>query len=102
VDTPEVGPAVVRRLLGHISRTSIARAAYGGVPGHPVMIGQAHVRGVLETLTGDRGAGDYLAAAEVELVECGDLGSGEDIDTPEELAAWQRSSTWGSPPDQRS
>jgi CTP:molybdopterin cytidylyltransferase MocA len=59
----------------------LARAAYDGVPGHPVLIGRDHWAGVVETATGDRGARDYLAAHEVRLVECGDLASGVDVDS---------------------
>jgi CTP:molybdopterin cytidylyltransferase MocA len=40
---------------------------------------------------GDRGARDYLRAHEVALIECSDLGSGEDIDTPAALDSWSSS-----------
>ena len=56
------------------------RAAYHGVPGHPVLIGSDHWAGVVATATGDRGARDFLAAHEVALVECGDLATGVDVD----------------------
>jgi len=67
------------------SRAALARAAYHGVPGHPVVIGRDHWRAVLEGVSGDRGARDYLAAHEHQLVECGDLASGRDADTPGDL-----------------
>jgi CTP:molybdopterin cytidylyltransferase MocA len=81
VDLPDVGGAVVARLLdADHGRASLARAAYDGVPGHPVLLGRDHWAGVVETATGDRGARDYLATHDVELVECGDLATGADVD----------------------
>jgi len=83
VDLPDVGAPVVRRLcaLG-ASPALLARASYSGVPGHPVLLGRDHWSGVLGTATGDRGARDYLATHDVTLVECGDLATGRDQDTP--------------------
>ena len=83
VDLPDVGPEVVRRLRGlGAGPASLARAAYHGVPGHPVLLGRDHWDGVRESATGDRGARDYLASRDVVLVECGDLATGRDVDTP--------------------
>lgn len=82
VDLPDVDAAVVARVVASVTGSDdLARAAYDGVPGHPVLIGRDHWAGVLETATGDRGARDYLAAHEVRLVECGDLASGVDVDS---------------------
>lgn len=82
VDLPDVDAAVVARLVAASTGPGVlARAAYGGVPGHPVLIGRDHWAGVVETATGDRGARDYLAAHEVALVECGDLATGADVDS---------------------
>ena len=61
-------------------RGDLARAAYDGVPGHPVLLGRDHWAGVVASATGDRGARDYLAAHDVDLVECGDLATGVDVD----------------------
>jgi CTP:molybdopterin cytidylyltransferase MocA len=82
VDTPDVGPEVVCRVLAGLpaSRTALGRAAYGGVPGHPVVLGRDHWAGVIASATGDRGARDYLAAHPTALVECGDLAHGRDVD----------------------
>ena len=63
-------------------RQALVRATYDGRPGHPVLLGRDHWHGVLETATGDRGARDYLATNMVLLVECGDLASGVDVDSP--------------------
>lgn len=82
VDLPDVDAAVVARLLGAASGPEVlARAAYDGVPGHPVLIGRDHWDGVVATAVGDRGARDHLAAHEVVLVECGDLATGVDVDS---------------------
>jgi len=81
VDLPDVDAAVVCRVLDAAQGpTTLARAAYDGVPGHPVLLGRDHWAGVVASATGDRGARDYLASHDVELVECGDLASGVDVD----------------------
>ena len=81
VDLPDVDARVVGRLLDAATgRDVLARAAYDGVPGHPVLIGRDHWAGVVATATGDRGARDYLAAHDTVLVECGDLATGVDVD----------------------
>jgi molybdenum cofactor cytidylyltransferase/nicotine blue oxidoreductase len=81
VDLPDVGPAVVRRLLAPgTDAATLRRAAYDGRPGHPVVIGRDHWAEVAATATGDAGARDYLAGHPAELVECGDLATGEDVD----------------------
>jgi CTP:molybdopterin cytidylyltransferase MocA len=90
VDTPGVGPDVVRRLTSESGPDALARAAYGSEPGHPVLIGRDHWPGVLEVAGGDRGARDYLRAHPVTLVQCADIGSGDDVDTAEALRTWNR------------
>jgi CTP:molybdopterin cytidylyltransferase MocA len=81
VDLPDVDAAVVARLVAASQgRGDLARAAYDGVPGHPVLLGRDHWAGVVASATGDRGARDYLAANDVDLVECGDLATGVDVD----------------------
>jgi CTP:molybdopterin cytidylyltransferase MocA len=82
VDLPDVGADVVRRLLAEpTDAATLRRAAYDGKPGHPVVLGRDHWAPVAAGATGDRGARDYLASRAVELVECGDLAGGEDVDT---------------------
>nr|WP_277352178.1 nucleotidyltransferase family protein [Knoellia sp. DB2414S] len=87
VDLPDVGADVVRRVreAAGDGPTVLARAAYDGVPGHPVVIGRDHVADLLETLSGDTGARGYLASHDVLLVECGDLATGRDVDRPQDL-----------------
>jgi CTP:molybdopterin cytidylyltransferase MocA len=83
VDLPDVGAPVVARVLAAGSGpASLARAAYDGHAGHPVLLGGAHLAALAATLHGDVGAKPYLAAHEVVLVECGDLATGADRDTP--------------------
>jgi CTP:molybdopterin cytidylyltransferase MocA len=93
VDLPDLVPEVVARVLdgpNHDDSTALRRvlrrAAYGGRPGHPALLGRDHWHGVAETSVGDHGARQYYRATPHELVECGDLASGHDADTPAELA----------------
>ncbi|SFC89181.1 nicotine blue oxidoreductase [Nocardioides terrae] len=84
VDLPDVGPQVVRRLLaaaGTGGRRALARAAYDGVPGHPVLLGRDHWARIVGTATGDQGARDYLRSHDTVGVESGDLATGRDVDT---------------------
>ncbi len=111
VDLPDVGAAVVTRVVeawrrgapGHgAGHGRVARATYGGQPGHPVLLGRDHqvalaaeVAQALRTPGPvDFGARHYLDALdaldaldgrEVALVECGDLATGHDVDRPEDL-----------------
>ena len=83
VDLPDVHADVVRRVAARgADRAAVARAAYDGRPGHPVLLGRDHWAGVISSAAGDRGARDYLATQAVHLVECGDLATGRDQDTP--------------------
>ncbi|GAB4010549.1 nucleotidyltransferase family protein [Nocardioides ultimimeridianus] len=85
VDLPDVGTDVVARVLGTgVGPGSLARATYDGRPGHPVLIGSAHLAPLIGSLAGDTGANAYLTAHGVQLVECGDLATGVDVDTPGE------------------
>lgn len=86
VDLPDVDARVVARLIeAATGATTLARATYDGVAGHPVLIGRTHWNGVAETVRGDRGARDYLVGRGVQLVECGDLATGRDLDVPGDL-----------------
>ncbi|MET7989380.1 nucleotidyltransferase family protein [Amycolatopsis sp. NPDC005232] len=86
VDLPWVPAAALARVVARASPTAVARAAYDGVPGHPVLFGRRWWGEVAESAQGDRGARDWLRGREdVVLVECGDLGSGQDVDRPADL-----------------
>jgi CTP:molybdopterin cytidylyltransferase MocA len=89
VDTPGMTVDVVRRVAAaaDLGPSVLARAAFDGVPGHPVLLGRDHWAGVRAAATGDAGARDYLSRHAVHLVECGDVGSGVDVDTRAALVA---------------
>ncbi|MGV3562238.1 MAG: nucleotidyltransferase family protein [Nocardioides sp.] len=84
VDLPDLVPDVVQRLAREGASGgpgALARAAYDGEPGHPVLIGRDHWSRARDVARGDRGARDLLAAGDVLLVECGDLAGGRDVDS---------------------
>lgn len=82
VDLPDVSADVVRRVLATVDGPgTLARAAYDGRPGHPVLLGRDHWAPITASATGDSGAKDYLAEHDATLVECGDLATGRDVDT---------------------
>lgn len=85
VDLPDVGAEVLRRVLVHAAPDALVRATYADVPGHPVLIGREHWPALLDEVGGDEGARQYLARHETMFVECGDLATGQDVDTPEGL-----------------
>ena len=62
VDLPDVGaPVVARVLAAGTGRAVLARAAYDGEAGHPVLLGGDHLAPLVATLRGDVGAKPYLA-----------------------------------------
>ena len=86
VDLPGVDGRIVARLRSLAAPEVVARAAYHGVPGHPVLLGCRWWSDVADSASGDRGARDWLRGrADLRLVECADLGRGEDVDTPADL-----------------
>lgn len=84
VDLPDVSAEVVARVLEAVDPGpgTLARASYDGRPGHPVLLGRDHWAAAAEAAVGDRGARDLLTGAGVDLVECGDLAHGHDVDEP--------------------
>jgi molybdenum cofactor cytidylyltransferase len=85
IDTPDVGAAVVSRVVGRalICESGLARTYFGERPGHPVVIARRHWPGILAAVSGDRGAGAYLSTRrDIEIVDCADLSGGQDIDEP--------------------
>jgi len=82
VDLPDVTEAVVSRLVVGVDPSSLQRAAYGGIPGHPALIGREHWAGVGAIASGDKGAQPYFLSHPHHLVECADLASGQDVDSP--------------------
>lgn len=92
VDLPGVTPEAVARLAATATpdaptADALARAAYAGIPAHPVLLGRSHWAGIREAASGDAGARGYLRGnPAVRLVECGDVAEPDDVDTPEQLA----------------
>ena len=87
-DQPLVGADAVARLIAaYRDGAGVAVAAYDGRPRNPVLLAREHWPEVLATATGDQGARAFLRARAdlVTLVECGDTGSPDDIDTAEDL-----------------
>jgi nicotine blue oxidoreductase len=88
-DQPLVGAAAVARLIAaYRGGATVAVAAYDGQPRNPVLLAREHWAEVMATATGDQGARTFLRAHPdlVALVECGDTGRPDDIDTPADLA----------------
>ena len=77
-DQPGVSAAAIDRLAGEPPGS---RAAYDGVPGHPAVLGPDLLTAA-RSLEGDRGLRDVTPWRHVE---CADVGSGRDVDTPSDL-----------------
>jgi CTP:molybdopterin cytidylyltransferase MocA len=101
-DQPLVGAEAVGRLIAaYQAGADVAVAAYGGKPRNPVLLAREHWPEVIATATGDQGARAFLRARPelVTLVECGDTGRPDDIDTPADLehiaVSWPGSPRYG-------
>lgn len=89
-DQPFITPQVIAGTLDlDGSPADAIRAAYGGVPGHPVLL-KRHLLDRVEKLRGDIGARDLMADARVKTWEAGHLCDPTDIDTREQLEAVTR------------
>lgn len=89
VDQPLIGPAAVERLIAAFrAGAGVAVASYAGRSRNPVLLARQHWPQVLAETAGDAGARTFLRAHPdlVTHVECGDTGSPDDVDTPEDLA----------------
>ena len=86
VDLPDVTAEVVRNVAAWVlDPDQVARAAYDGRPGHPVVVGRDHWADLAAAVVGDRGARDFLDEVDPLLIDCGDLATGRDVDTPDKL-----------------
>ena len=99
VDQPGLSSRTVERLLASHRPVRVTAAAYddgaaatggggGGLRrGHPLVIDAVLRQAVAGTVTGDAGARAFLRAHPelVDEVDCSDLSSGLDVDTPEHL-----------------
>ena len=87
-DQPLIGTDAVARLIAaYRGGAGVAVACYAGKPRNPVLLAREHWPEVIATATGDQGARAFLRARPelVTLVECGDTGSPDDIDTAADL-----------------
>ncbi|PVW05336.1 hypothetical protein DEA06_06200 [Microbacterium sp. Gd 4-13] len=80
VDTPDLPAAAVARVIAEAGRAPLVRAEYDGRPGHPVLVRADHFAALADAVSGDAGAGPYLARHGALRVDCSDLWSGEDRD----------------------
>lgn len=80
-DQPRVSAELIARFVGEPPGT---RAVYGGVPGHPVVLGPVQLRAIAG-VRGDKGARELLGGG--NTIECGDSSAVRDVDTPEDLEA---------------
>jgi CTP:molybdopterin cytidylyltransferase MocA len=88
VDQPLVGPEAVRRLIAaYAAGARVAVATYNGAPRNPVLLAREHWPEVAALAVGDAGARAFLRTHPelVTLVECGDTGSPDDLDTRSDL-----------------
>ncbi|MFC4907855.1 nucleotidyltransferase family protein [Actinomadura gamaensis] len=93
VDQPRITPAAVSRLLtAYENGAGVAVATYGGRPRNPVLISREHFPAVAASALGDVGARPFLRAHPelITPVACDDVASPDDIDTPADLAAYQK------------
>jgi molybdenum cofactor cytidylyltransferase len=81
-DAPLITAAAIARFL---DQPPGARAVYHGRPGHPVVLGARQLEAAITEVSGDRGARDILR--EGPRIECSDVSSGRDVDTPHDLEA---------------
>ncbi|QHC66898.1 NTP transferase domain-containing protein [Rathayibacter sp. VKM Ac-2759] len=84
VDLPDEPAEVGARILDRSpdGPGALARAVYGGRPGHPVLLGAAHWPAIARGASGDTGARELLRSAGALEIECGDLSEGLDDDEP--------------------
>ncbi len=81
VDTPDVGPDVVRAVLDAAAETGLSRAVFDGRPGHPVVLAGRHFDAAAASASGDFGARDFLRGRDdVVAVECSQWATGIDHD----------------------
>jgi nicotine blue oxidoreductase len=93
VDQPGLTAAAVARVVSRITGPkTVASATYDGALGHPVALGRDHWTEVGRLAVGDTGARPFLTAHPelVARVECGDVASADDVDRPDDLRRFGR------------
>jgi nicotine blue oxidoreductase len=100
-DQPLVGAGAIARLIdAYRGGASVAVACYEGNPRNPVLLPREHWPEVIASATGDQGARAFLRARPdlVTLIECGDTGRPDDIDTAADLERVAGSHRGSEPP----
>jgi len=88
VDQPLIGPNAVRRLMAAFADSSgLVVAGYGGQRRNPVLIPRRYWAEVAAAAQDDTGARGFLDAHPdlITIVECGDIGRPDDLDTDDDL-----------------
>jgi len=88
-DQPFLSAGVFLRLADAFHHgTGLAVAAYHGEPRNPVLLGRSHWSDAM-ALAGDIGLAAIARSPDAVTIECSDIASIDDIDTPADLAAFQ-------------
>ena len=92
VDQPGIGEQALAAVLAEHEPGRITRGAVEFRPSHPVVLEMPDALAAAETAAGDEGARAYLRehAVRVDPVDITDLAEDADLDTPEDLARWER------------
>ncbi|MGH8930737.1 MAG: nucleotidyltransferase family protein [Egibacteraceae bacterium] len=93
VDQPLIGATAVQRLIESWREGAVAAVAtYSGQPRNPVLFDRSVWPTVLDSVTGDKGARDFLRSHPdlVTPVACDDTGSPDDVDTVTDLLVMAR------------
>jgi nicotine blue oxidoreductase len=87
VDQPDISTETITRLRAEHRPGRITVPRFAQQPGHPVLLDPVLARKAAAMATGDVGARKFmqLHPQVVSYVDCSDIGSGLDIDTPEDL-----------------
>lgn len=88
VDQPLIGAETVRRLISaFLDKPGLIAAGYHGKRRNPVLIPRRYWADVAAAAEADVGARGFLRAhdALITVVECGDIGQPDDLDTEEDL-----------------
>lgn len=79
VDLPGLTTEAIARVAQEPD--GVAVATFNGHRGHPVRIPREHFAELIETVTGDSGARNFLAErSDIRFVEVGDIADGTDLD----------------------
>jgi len=88
VDQPLIAPEAVTRLIDAFRRgAELAAASYDGKRRNPVLFARRYWADVCAAAVADLGARGFLEAHRdlITLVECGDIGRPDDLDTADDL-----------------